>query len=446
MCSLIATDLSAERWKEQRSLITTAFTSAKIKSSVPMTNDAIDALLGNIREREKEEDFDIYDLYQRLTMDTIGRSAFGIHTNVQRDPGDPFFQATKDIFEDHSHRLQYLLLFVNILFPEFTFLLYPLRRLQYYLLEPFSQTGHAYHLSVCRRIIKQRKENIVDPSNPWSRSDLLQQMLEASMTSDQMNSMGNEQLTAEDVKEGMEEQSNWGPAQQSRILASKRRQHRMNDDEVVANASVFFDAGYETTSTFLSFLTHVLVNRQDIQDRLRDEINELYKRDDRLDYNTMNNLPILDSVMYETLRYFPPVTAFVTRHSASEYKYKDMTIPSNVGILIAVYQLHHDPDYWEDPETFDAYRFHGAKRSRASSPAFQAFGAGPRNCVGLRFALMEAKLTVARLLRDYKLVPGPRTEKFDSLVIAYKPVTMSPKNGIYVKALPLPQRIDVPKD
>ena len=114
-----------------------------------------------------------------------------------------------------------------------------------------------------------------------------------------------------------------------------------------------------------------------------------------------------------------------------------MTIPADVGIQIEVRELHHDPDYWEDPETFDEMRFYGSNKSRASSPAFQAFGAGPRNCVGLRFALMEAKLTVARLIHQYKLLPGPRTEKFDSLEIAYKPITMCPKNGVFVKAVPL---------
>ena len=380
-------------------------------------------------------------------MDTIGRSAFGIHTNVQRDPNDPFFLATKNIFEDQTQVLKYFLLFVNLVFPEFTFILYPLRWIQYHVTRLlFGETGHTYHLSVCRSIIKQRKDNIADARNPWSRNDLLQQMLEASMTTDEMNSVSNEQLTADDAKEGTGGLTKSESTMQSRSLTSKRRQHRMNDNEVASNASLFFDAGYETTSTFLSFLTHVLVNRQDVQDRLRDEVNTLYEQDGRLDYNTMNNLPILDSVMYETLRYYPPVTTFVTRHSAAEYKYKNMTIPANVGIMIAVYQLHHDPDYWEDPETFDANRFYGTNKSRASSPAFQAFGAGPRNCVGLRFALMEAKLTVARLLREYKLVPGPRTEKFDSLDISYKPVTMSPKNGIYVKVLPLLERIDVPKD
>lgn len=367
-------------------------------------------------------------------MDTIGRSAFGIHTDVQRNPKDPFFLQTKEIFEDHSSKLRYVLLFINILFPEFSLILYPLRRLQYKVLKNFTETGQAYHLSVCRRIINQRKEKIVDPTNPWSRNDLLQQMLDASMSSEQMNSMSDIKLAAEQHKDEGDDQQNQDLQQRA---GSAKRRHYMTDHEVAANASVFFDAGFETTSTFLGFLAHVLVNRQDVQDRLRDEIKTLYERDGRLDYNTMSSLPFLDAVMYETLRYYPPVTEFVTRHSSIEYKYEGITIPKDVGVMIGVYMLHHDPDYWQDPETFDEERFFGANKWRASSPAFQAFGAGPRNCVGLRFALMEAKLTIARLLHTYKLIPGARTEAFEKLEIAYKPVTMNPKNGVFVKVVKL---------
>ena len=75
--SLISTDMSPQRWKEQRSLITTAFTSAKIRDSVPLVNDAIEDLLQNFRYRLNEESFDVYDLFQvRLTIFCVSVTHF----------------------------------------------------------------------------------------------------------------------------------------------------------------------------------------------------------------------------------------------------------------------------------------------------------------------------------------------------------------------------------
>lgn len=206
----------------------------------------------------------------------------------------------------------------------------------------------------------------------------------------------------------------------------------MTDEEVAANASIMFDAGFETTSTLLGFLFHVLVNRQDIQDDVRREVQELLKEDNRLDHNVLHSLPYLDSVIYETMRYFPPVNGFVTRTSTIDYKYKNIVVPKDTVVEIAPQVLHFDPEIWEDPQTFDPLRFYGANKSRIQHPGYQAFGAGPRNCLGMRFAMLEAKLVVARFLSEYKVIPGPRTEAFDAIEIENKPVTQNPKKGIFV--------------
>ncbi len=82
----------------------------------------------------------------------------------------------------------------------------------------------------------------------------------------------------------------------------------MTDDEIVANAVLFFEAGYETTSTALGFVAHILVNRQDIQNRMREEVTDLLKREGRLDYNTVTELTYMEAVLFETMRMYPPIT------------------------------------------------------------------------------------------------------------------------------------------
>ncbi len=82
----------------------------------------------------------------------------------------------------------------------------------------------------------------------------------------------------------------------------------MTDMEIVANSVLFFEAGYETTSTALGFVAHVLVNRQDIQDRMREEINQLIETQGQLDYNTVTELTYMEAVLFETMRMYPPIT------------------------------------------------------------------------------------------------------------------------------------------
>ena len=431
--SLVHADVPGKRWKEQRSLITSAFSSAKMKTAVPLVDDALDAFLENIEEKSREDkDFDIYDFFQRLTMDTIGRSAFGIQTNVQRNPKDPFYLATRSIFENKAGQLPHLLFFASFMFPELNYILYPIRKLQWGIMRALGWANLSYQKQVIKKIIAERRNNMFDPQNPWSRNDLLQQMIDAKMSHEQMKVMDTKKLTAEATDTSTIQSNADG---QTTEKQTTRKVHYMTDAEVAANAALFFDAGYETTSTLLGFLAHVIVNDQSLQDRLREEINELFEREGKFDYNTMTSLPLLDSVINETLRFYPPITDFVSREAAVDYEYNGMVIPKGTGITIAVYQLHHDPNHWEDPDTFIPDRFLKDK-SLSSSVAFQPFGAGPRNCVGLRFALMEAKMAIARLLKSYKLVLGPRTEIGD-IECQFKPISMTPKKGVFVKVVKL---------
>ena len=411
--SLIDDDISPIRWKEQRSLIATAFTSSKLKSYVPLVNEGIDDLLDNIDQHAGSgQDFDIYHYFQLLTMDTIGRSAFGVHLNVQKNPDNEFMIALKKIFEDTLSVWYTWPTFLNYAWPEFFPVLFPIRYALRVILKLIGKPTHfTYQIESCKKIIEERKK---DPSA--RKDDFLQRMIDASLTQEEMDRMnGNE--TLED------------PAKSQ---TASYKKIKLTDQEVAANANLFFEAGFETTSTFLGFVAHVLVSRQDVQDEIRKEVNEFYETEGSLGHNTFSSLPYLESVMYETLRYFPPVTRFVTRNSTVDYKYKDMTIPADVHVEISVAFMHHDPENWDDPVTFDPLRFYGENKSKTSSIAYQAFGAGPRNCPGLRFAIMEAKLTLARLLHNYKLLPGTRTESFYDLKIDHKVITQTPK-GVFVQ-------------
>ncbi|KAI1288486.1 Thromboxane-A synthase [Halotydeus destructor] len=420
--------LKGQRWREVRSILRPTFSAIKLKQTVPLVHDAIDALLENING-QAGEDFDIYPMLQGLTMDTIGRSAFGIKTDVQRNPDDTFFKAAQAIFNIQSGTLANLPLLLSLLFPEFHILLYPLRYVTEFIKGIFGMSPNKVLYGFSRQVVDRRRKMKDDAQNPWSRNDLLQHMLEARISSEQM-SAGVDSLVVDN------DNSTDDPIEKSNVVSSKDigdKGHRMTNDEIVANSVLFFEAGFETTSTMLAFVFHVLVNHEDIQDRLREEVNQLFDSQGVFDYNTVTELKYMDCVINETMRVYPPVTTFVDRTASEDYKYKNITIPKGAGVIVPVYQIHHDARHWPEPEKFDPERFaHG----KVNPIIWQPFGTGPRNCIGMRFAILEAKLCLARLLRNVKFVAGPRTE-IGTLAVDYKSITMCPKNGVFVKAITL---------
>ena len=445
--------ISVQRWKEQRSMLTTTFTSQKMKLSVPLINGAIDSFIEMLEEKlhsktpnaktpnaktpnaetpnaetpnaetpnaeiptlkvpnPKEQDsvskkseaeksaveesgnsqsveVDLYEMWQGLTMDTIGRSAFGVLTDVQRNPGDPFLSLLKNLFEDNFSKWVNVLMLGNIFFPEFVCIIYPIRFLQMKIASWLGYSNaHALRRMVARVIEKRRKDI------SWRREDLLQLMMDVNLSKDQMAGMGMDQLTAsahDHHQSNVQSVKNSSKGDQNGAMKSNETKncnvskvasgHRFSDEEIIANSTFFFAAGYETTSTLLGFMSHLLVNHADAQEKIREEVRELYDKDGRIDYNCVNNLPYLEAVMNESLRLFPPITTFVTRVSLTDYKYSDtrgihIVIPKGANILVPVDRLHRDPQLWPEPDTFRPDRFLGVKRT-FDTISFQPFGAG----------------------------------------------------------------------
>ncbi|RWS21997.1 cytochrome P450 3A8-like protein [Leptotrombidium deliense] len=261
------------------------------------------------------------------------------------------------------------------------------------------------------------------------KKDLLQAMLDTKVNVNVLSSIDENSLAVN---------LHFNDSKKDETNGLDEKQHtfkKMTINEVVANTAFFFEAGYETTSTSLAYVMHILVNHIYVQEMLREEIIQLLEQDGKLDYNVVSNLPFMDAVINETLRIYPPVTFFVTRVADIDYKYKNITIPKGTTVVVPVYQIQHDEKIWQEPEKFDPYRFYGDNKHRINDIAWQPFGAGPRNCVGMRFAMCEMKLTLAKLLLKYRFEPGLRTE-VGEITVKYKVSVMCPKN-VYVKAIRL---------
>ncbi len=246
-------------------------------------------------------------------------------------------------------------------------------------------------------------------------------------------------LMIDATKEDMSEDSHSDGEDSESVIkkSSIHNPHVLDEDMVIATAMVLLIAGYDTTGNTLSYFFHEMVKNPEIQDRLRDEIDEAYEsgtdKTGRLPYNTVQSMEYLDMVLNETLRMYPAAGNAIFRECIQDYKLPGTNIIIKKGqeINVPTYGIHMDPTYYPDPEMFDPERFTKEARAARHPMAFLTFGQGPRQCIGSRFAIVEMKVGIVKILREYILKSGPRTPtKVDLDPEAF---TLTPKTPMLIQ-------------
>ena len=192
-------------------------------------------------------------------------------------------------------------------------------------------------------------------------------------------------------------------------------------------------AGYDTTGTTLAYASYQLARNPEIQEKLRNEIEDLVDSDNsEMTYEDIQSMTYLDQIISETLRFHNPI-AILNRSPSKDYQIPghDMVIPKDQMVWINAIGIHFNPKYYETPDEFNPDHFTKEAKTNRNPYAFLPFGQGPRACIGMRFALLEAKLALSNMVRKFTLLPSEKTKEPLELDptsgIAY------PKNGLYIK-------------
>ncbi|KAH6942082.1 hypothetical protein HPB50_000657 [Hyalomma asiaticum] len=182
-------------------------------------------------------------------------------------------------------------------------------------------------------------------------------------------------------------------------------------EEVIANSAFYLIAGLEATPNTMGLTLHLLALHPEIQDRLQAEISEVLHRDGKFTYKNVMEMPYMDMVLNESMRFYTGVVGFVTRRAARDFEYKDVKIPRGLSVMVPVTYLHHDPEVWHEPEKFDPERFSPGNKPFIHPVSFQPFGKGPRECLGKNFALLEMKLMLSKFLANFRVTVDERHHK-----------------------------------
>ena len=176
-------------------------------------------------------------------------------------------------------------------------------------------------------------------------------------------------------------------------------------EELVDQVGMLFLAGHETSASALTWSAHLLANAPDIQQRMHDETISVLGTGDP-GQSDMKSLELTRNVFREALRLFPPV-GFMARESTQSCTMRDKTVPAGSSIVVSPWLIQRHRARWNEPDAFNPDRYDNDASRDALRTAYLPFGMGPRVCMGAAFALQEATLILACLMRDFRLEPVP---------------------------------------
>ena len=172
---------------------------------------------------------------------------------------------------------------------------------------------------------------------------------------------------------------------------------RFSFEEILDQVSMLFLAGHETTASSLTWTLYCLSLDQQAQQKAYEEIISINK-DGKFSISDIKEMKYLTNVFKEALRLYPPV-GFFARQSKGEAKIRDKVLQKGAGVVVAPWLIHRHNDFWEAPHEFRPDRHNESIPKEKYMP----FGLGERICIGQGFAMQEAIIILANILREFKL-------------------------------------------
>ncbi|XP_055636562.1 cytochrome P450 9b2-like [Toxorhynchites rutilus septentrionalis] len=360
--------LKGDKWCQMRALLSPAFETRNVAMmcSLIRTNslDLVDYLATVVNSELDSKDF-----FQKHTFNVIASCAFGLEVNYFNNDRDKFCEVGSSLVFGQNP-MQAIKTMLFYLFPRL------MGKMGIRLME---EGDVKYFLGVLRSTSQQRED-----SNA-KRCNMIQFL----------NRIQNGELeTGENDPEVVQ------------MLGFAER--KWTDEELIAQSVSFFGNGFESVVNLLSFAAYELTANPEVQEKLFAEI-QTTLGDVPLTYESVSKMTYLDMVINETLRKWPAMPT-LDRECSRDYDLNEgdyrLQFRKGDSVWVSTWALHRDEKYFPEPERFDPERFNVENKLKIIPHTYLPFGVGPRNCIGIQFALLVAKITLIDVLRNFQLRPG----------------------------------------
>jgi cytochrome P450 family 4 len=364
------------KWKKHRRILTPAFHFQILEQFVDVFESAGNRLVKKLRNEIGKNSVDIYPYVTLCTLDIICESAMGTSINAQYDGNSDYVQSVKSMCKVIIERT------FNVL--EMNDVTIRLTK-NYYLQKKSLNVLHAKTNSV---IVNRRKElennnkdlNNVNGVNGKNEEDMI---------------IGKDKKAFLDL-----------------LLEATVDGKPLTQEEIREEVDTFMFEGHDTTASAISFVLYCLANHPEVQQKAYEEQQMLFDDDKNptVTYTDLQSMKYLEQVIKEALRLYPSVPIY-GRKTNAPVKYNDISIPKDVTIAVFAFGIHRNPKYFKEPEKFNPGRFENMDGRLPY--AYIPFSAGPRNCIGQKFAMLEMKSTVSKILRNFELEPASPEHKLN---------------------------------
>ncbi|XP_076022319.1 cytochrome P450 3A27-like [Genypterus blacodes] len=346
-----------DKWRRIRSVLSPSFTSGRLKEMYGIMLQHSNNLVNMLQKKaDADEVIEVKEVFGPYSMDVVASTAFSVDVDSINHPTDPFITNVKKMVKFDF--MDPLLVF-TVLLP---FMRGILDKMDVSLI---SRDVIDFFYTFLKQIKADRHKN-----EHKRRVDFMQLMVESQVSEDAKD---------EDASKGL------------------------TDPEILSQAMLFIFAGYETSSSSLCFVAYNLATNPHVQEALQEEIDKTFPHKARPGYDALMRMEYLEMVLNESARLYPIISR-VERVAKTSVEVNGVTIPKGTTVMVPIYTLHHDAALWPEPEAFKPERFSKENKDNIDPYTYLPFGAGPRNCIGMRFALVMMKLALVEILQNFSFV------------------------------------------
>ncbi|KAL0279697.1 UNVERIFIED_CONTAM: hypothetical protein PYX00_001197 [Menopon gallinae] len=376
---------SGQLWRSHRKVITPAFHFKILNQFLEVFNRKTEIFCEKLAEKAGKGPFDIYKDVKLLALDNIYETAMGFNMDVQRNSESEYVQAVKNMCHVANQRIFKVWLMID-----FIFKLSGYAKIQEKALKVLHQATNDV---IRRRGLGRPRNTITETEDPDENTQKKRAFL--------------------DLLQHSPEVMTW------------------SQNEIRREVDTFLFAGHDTVSSGLGFAFYCLAHNPEVQEKVYEEQVKIFGNSSRLPTaDDIHEMKYLERVIKEVQRIYPSVP-IIGRELETDLELPGkLVVPKGTQLSILICSIHKDPRVWKNPNEFNPDNF--LPEAIASRPHYTyiPFSAGPRNCLGQKYAMLEMKSTIGILCRKFRFLPSLLEEH--KLRLASEIILVS-KTGIHVR-------------